>query len=198
MPGHCCATPPGGGQSRPQNCCTSLGKVLWQLFRQKQFSQWSISQWLISICGQWSSSEQTGSLTVWDLWSFRVCTGCKHEFHSQLVLQKVTWSGWHGRGPWQGHSPQGEWSAWVFHGYMGWSSEPWMLCFIPCSQLVSSWLFWITISGNNMQKSTNSCLFFTMGLHFKMWYKLSKICPKRRGDDLQKASSEKLSEGAVC
>lgn len=37
-----------------------------------------------------------------------------------------------------------------------------------------------------------------MGLHFKMWYKLCKIFLKRRGDDLQEANSEKLSEGAVC
>lgn len=56
----------------------------------------------------------------------------------------------------------------------------------------------MTVSGNNMQKRMNSCPSFTMGLCFKMWYKLSKICLKRRGDDLQKASSEKLSEGAVC
>jgi len=39
-----------------------------------------------------------------------------------------------------------------------------------------------------------------MGLHFKtkMWYKLRKVFGKGRGDDLQKADGEKLSEGAVC
>lgn len=49
-----------------------------------------------------------------------------------------------------------------------------------------------------VEKAYELCPSFTMGLHFKTWYKLSKICLKRRGDDLQKASSEKLSEGAVC
>lgn len=90
MPGPCSAALLDGGQLYPQEHRTLWGKikpVLWQLLRQEQFSYRSMN--LVSVCGQWSSSEQTGSPSDF-VGSLSVCTGCERELRSQLVLHKVT------------------------------------------------------------------------------------------------------------
>lgn len=94
----------GERQFRPQERCTLGGgrrghvkSALWQLSRRKQFSQWSMG--LVSVCGQWSSSEQTGPPSYFAR-SLGVCIGCERELRSQPVLHKVTRNGWHGQGPW--------------------------------------------------------------------------------------------------